>query len=87
MRFDPEYAQVLNENFEDAKTLFLGPLMAIHRAHLVMLTDRRILGADAAHALYGAFNGIPRWYRPERPRSPRELADDVLAVFLGGLGA
>ena len=44
MRFDPEYvSQVLNDNFEDAKALFLGPLMAIHYAHLVMLSDRGIV--------------------------------------------
>src|SRR5262245_63036402 len=51
MRFAPEYiAYVLNENFEDAKRLFLSPLMAIHYAHLVMLADRTIVGpADARH--------------------------------------
>ena len=44
VRFDPEYvSQVLNENFEDAKTLFLSPLLAIHYAHLVMLADRGII--------------------------------------------
>lgn len=48
---------------------------------------RKVDPADATHALYGAFNGIPRWYRPEGPRSPGELANDVLAVFLGGLDA
>jgi argininosuccinate lyase len=49
MKFAPEYVtDVLNENFEDAKAQFLGPLMAIHYAHLVMLTERAILSrADA----------------------------------------
>ena len=52
MRFDPEYvSHVLTENFEDAKTLFLGPLMAIHYAHAVMLADRKIISAGDAHAL------------------------------------
>jgi hypothetical protein len=33
MRFAPEYVTyVLNENFEDAKELFLAPLMAIRFA-------------------------------------------------------
>ena len=59
MRFDPEYvSQVLNDNFEDAKTLFLGPLMAIHYAHLVMLADRGIVSADDAHALREALDRI-----------------------------
>jgi argininosuccinate lyase len=52
MPFAPEYVKyVLNENFEDAKALFLGPLMAIHYAHLVMLAERGIVSADDAHAL------------------------------------
>jgi argininosuccinate lyase len=59
MRFDPEYvSQVLNENFEDAKTLFLGPLMTIHYAHAVMLADRGIIGAGDAHALREALDRI-----------------------------
>jgi len=59
MRFDPEYvSQVLNENFEDAKTLFLGPLIAIHYAHVVMLADRGIIGAADAHTLRDAIDRI-----------------------------
>jgi argininosuccinate lyase len=59
VRFDPEYvSQVLNENFEDAKTLFLGPLMAIHRAHLVMLADRGIVAAGDARTLRQALDRV-----------------------------
>jgi argininosuccinate lyase len=59
MRFDPDYvSQVLNENFEDAKTLFLGPLMAIHYAHLVMLAGRGIVGSAEAHAIREALDSI-----------------------------
>lgn len=44
MTFDPEYVRlVLNENFEDAKRLLLGPLVAIDEAHLVMLVDTGIV--------------------------------------------
>ena len=44
MSFAPEYVKtVLNENFEDAKALFLEPLLAIHGAHLVMLAERDIV--------------------------------------------
>ena len=50
--------QVLNENFEDAKTLFLSPLMAIHYAHLVMLADRGIVSAADARALRDALDSI-----------------------------
>ncbi|MEQ1731636.1 MAG: lyase family protein, partial [Vicinamibacterales bacterium] len=59
MRFDPEYvAQVLNENFEDAKTLFLAPLIAIHYAHLAMLAERQIVSPADARTLRMALDGI-----------------------------
>ena len=59
MRFDPEYvSQVLNENFEDAKALFLSPLIAIHYAHLVMLAERGIVDASHARALREALDSI-----------------------------
>ncbi len=59
MTFAPEYiTYVLNENFEDAKALFLSPLMAIHYAHLVMLADRAIVSAADAHVIREALDGI-----------------------------
>jgi argininosuccinate lyase len=59
MRFDPEYvSHVLNENFEDAKALFLDPLIAVHYAHLVMLTDRGIISSGDAHVLREALDHI-----------------------------
>ena len=59
MRFAPEYvSHVLNENFEDAKALFLSPLMAIHYAHLVMLADRGIVPAADARVLRDALDSI-----------------------------
>ena len=59
MGFHPEYvSHVLTENFEDAKTLFLAPLMAIHAAHLVMLADRGIVTAEDARTLRDALDAI-----------------------------
>jgi len=59
MNFDPQYVDhVLSENFEDAKALFLSPLMAIHYAHLVMLADRGIVTAGDARALRDALDSI-----------------------------
>jgi argininosuccinate lyase len=59
VRFDPEYvSQVLNENFEDAKALFLSPLLAIHYAHLVMLADRGIVTAADARSIRDGLDGI-----------------------------
>ncbi len=60
MKFAPEYVtSVLNENFEDAKALFLEPLMAIHHAHLVMLAAQRIVTPAEARTIRGALDGIP----------------------------
>ena len=59
MNFDPQYIdQVLSENFEDAKALFLPPLMAIQYAHLVMLADRGIITAADARTLRDALDSI-----------------------------
>jgi len=59
MAFDPEYvSRVLRENFEDAKALFLSPLVAIHYAHLVMLREQNIISAADARALRDALDSI-----------------------------
>jgi argininosuccinate lyase len=59
MKFAPEYvAFVLRENFEDAKKLFLSPLLAIHYGHLVMLAARGIISPEDAHTLRVALDGI-----------------------------
>ena len=59
MRFAPEYVTyVLNQNFEDAKALFLAPLMAIHYSHLVMLAARNIVSPESAHALRVALDSV-----------------------------
>lgn len=59
MTFDPQYvAHVLNENFEDAKTLFLAPLLSIHAAHLVMLAERGIVPPEEARAIRDALASL-----------------------------
>jgi argininosuccinate lyase len=59
MRFAPEYVRyVLNENFKDAKALFLSPLMAIHYAHLVMLVEQGIVSAADGHRIRLALDSI-----------------------------
>jgi argininosuccinate lyase len=57
---DPTYVRlVLNQNFEDAKAQFLAPLMAIHYAHLVMLTECGIVDRRDAAALRAGLRQIP----------------------------
>src|SRR6187402_81652 len=59
MRFAPEYvANVLNENFEDAKELLLKPLMSINYAHLVMLTEQGIITNEDARTLRASLDAI-----------------------------
>src|SRR3954464_15337307 len=59
MKFAPEYVTyVLNENFEDAKALFLSPLMAIHYSHLVMLAARGIVSPSDARAIRDGLDGV-----------------------------
>jgi argininosuccinate lyase len=60
MKFDAEYVScVLNEIFEDAKAQFLVPLMAIHKAHLVMLTEQGIVPRAEARAISRALSQVP----------------------------
>jgi len=65
MRFAQDYVDaVLTENFADAKALFLGPLLSIHYAHLVMLVECGIVAAEDARLIRKALDGI----RPEEVR-------------------
>src|SRR5580700_8794784 len=58
-RFAPEYVKyVLDDNFEDAKSQLLSPLMAIHYAHLVMLAAQGIVSHTDAHAIRAALDSI-----------------------------
>ncbi len=83
MEFAPEYvAFVLRENYEDAKRLFLSPLMALHYAHLVMLASCDIIGAGDAHRLREALDGISE----ERVRrSAHDCRDEDLFGYVNRL--
>ncbi len=59
MRFAPEYVRtVLTDNFEDAKALFVRPLLSIHYAHLVMLAERGIVSQADARAIRAAIDTV-----------------------------
>jgi argininosuccinate lyase len=59
MKFAEEYiTYVLNENFEDAKALFLSPLMAINYAHLVMLVEQGIVTRADGRRIRDALDAI-----------------------------
>jgi argininosuccinate lyase len=57
--FAPEFVScVLDPLFEDAKTFFLSPLMAIHHAHLAMLVDQGVVGREDARVVASALAKI-----------------------------
>ncbi len=59
MKFAPEYVRtVLTDNFEDAKALFVRPLLSIHYAHLVMLAERGIVSQADARAIRAAIDTV-----------------------------
>lgn len=59
MRFAPEFvSSVLDENFEDAKALFLAPLMAIHYAHLAMLVEQGIVARPEGRTVVAALDSL-----------------------------
>jgi len=41
--------------------------------------------ATVSRAMFGAFNGIPLWFRPGARRSPGRIADDFLVLLLTGV--
>src|SRR5262245_9102974 len=49
---------VLSENFEEAKSITLSPLRAIHCPHLVMRADRGIIPVADARAIRDALDAI-----------------------------
>jgi TetR/AcrR family transcriptional regulator, cholesterol catabolism regulator len=51
--------------------------------------DRSIVMCDpvlTARALFGAFNGIPRWFRADWALKAKDVADGYMDVFVMGLG-
>ncbi len=59
MKFSPEYVRtVLNDIFEDQKTLFLDPLMEVNYAHLVMLAAQGIIPREEAHVIRTALDAL-----------------------------
>jgi argininosuccinate lyase len=89
MRFSPEYvACVLNTNFEDAKTLFLTPLMRIHYAHLVMLAERSIIPVQQARTIRDALDSIsmPKVRDTEYDGSCEDLFFFLERLIVGACG-
>jgi TetR/AcrR family transcriptional regulator, cholesterol catabolism regulator len=51
--------------------------------------DRSIMAGNPklmARALFGAFNGIPRWFRASGELSAKDVADGFMDLFVTGIG-
>jgi AcrR family transcriptional regulator len=51
--------------------------------------DKSIVDCDpvlTARALFGAFNGIPRWFHREGTLTAKDVADGYMDLFAGGIG-
>lgn len=46
---------------------------------------RTLNPGSVSRALFGAFNGIAVWYRPTLGRTPSQIADDFIHMFMAGL--
>jgi AcrR family transcriptional regulator len=40
----------------------------------------------AARAIFGAFNGIPRWFQADGRLKPKDIADGYIDLFVNGIG-
>jgi AcrR family transcriptional regulator len=52
-------------------------------------TDRSIIMCDpvlTTRALFGAFNGIPRWFRVDGTLKAKDVADAYMDLFVTGMG-
>ncbi|TBL73920.1 argininosuccinate lyase [Paenibacillus thalictri] len=53
------YAEVvLGPAFREARTHLLGPMMAINKAHLIMLKEQRLISPEEAGVIAGAIRGV-----------------------------
>ena len=54
------------------------------------MADRSILACDpvlASRALFGAFNGIPRWFHADGKLKAKDVADSYIDLFVKGIGS
>ena len=75
---DPVYAEtVLGPLYAHAKSVFSEPLMRINRAHLVMLAETGILGADEAGEIAAALDLSENTVRSRLVRARRNLREQM----------
>ena len=64
---------------------FDGAVREMTRAGVGDGSLRDVDPGDVSRALFGAFNGVPVWFRAGGRRSPGRIADDFLLLLLTGV--
>jgi AcrR family transcriptional regulator len=62
---------------------------ALHKMIREGQSDKSIAACDpvlTARALFGAFNGIPRWFHVDGALLPKDVADGYMNLFARGIG-
>jgi TetR/AcrR family transcriptional regulator, cholesterol catabolism regulator len=80
-----EYGPELQETIRALQSQIDHAIRAMVRTGIADGTLREVDPADASRALFGAFNGLPLWFRPGMKRSAGRIADDFLVMMLNGL--
>jgi AcrR family transcriptional regulator len=73
---------------EFARVIQLDALAAVEGMIALGMKDGSVRPCDpyyAARALFGAFNGLPRWFHPGSTRSTAEVAESFLTLIFDGL--
>jgi AcrR family transcriptional regulator len=80
-----EYSPELQENSRFHQRRFDYAVREMAQLGMTDGSLRDVDPADVSRALFGAFNGIPVWFRPGGRRTPGGIADDFLLLLLGGV--
>jgi TetR/AcrR family transcriptional regulator, cholesterol catabolism regulator len=80
-----EMSEQERESKKQAQLVLARSVTAMIRKAIRDGSMRRCDSADVSRALFAAFYGIPRWYKPGRGRTPAKIADDFLDLFVEGL--
>lgn len=76
----PHYREIMEQR-DEYERMLRGIIEAGVRAGVFVPCDSRLVG----FAILGALNWIPRWYDPDGPRTPREIAATFAEYFVRGL--
>jgi TetR/AcrR family transcriptional regulator, cholesterol catabolism regulator len=79
-----EMGDTERENARDSQLGLARAVVAMVKKGVRDGSIRRCEADDVSRALFGCFNGIPRWYRSQG-RKPAQIADDFLAIIVEGL--